>query len=287
MPDAPRTKLLAPLAEAKEKVMTQLAKGREIVRYLEIINTPGGLLSLGAPKDDRQAKIDSEKWAKYTIDLLRKLFSDSTIAEEFGGWQYVQPSFGLAQVALKGWLNERIIRLESILERLELFAPMAKETDSNIAPDQKERPTKDIFVVHGHDEAAKHEVARFIEQLGLHPIILHEKADKGRTIIEKFEAHANVGFAVILLTPDDMGYPKDKLSEAKPRARQNVVLELGFFLGKLSRPRVCALLKGNIEIPTDYTGVLYKPMDTEGAWKFGLAKEIKAAGIDVDMNRLT
>lgn len=84
-----------------------------------------------------------------------------------------------------------------------------------------------------------------------------------------------------------MGHPKDEPAKARPRARQNVVLELEFFLGKLNRPRVCALLKGDIEIPTEYAGVLYTPMDDAGAWKFKLATEIKAAGIDLDLNKLT
>jgi predicted nucleotide-binding protein len=158
----------------------------------------------------------------------------------------------------------------------------------SIGPPRARQQSKDIFIVHGHDDAAKHEVARFLEKLNLHPIILHEKADKGRTIIEKLEAHADVVFAVVLLTPDDLGYPTDKPpSEAKPRARQNVVLELGFFLGKMGRARVCALLKGDVELPSDYDGVLYKPMDAKGSWKFELAREIRESGIEVDLNKLT
>jgi predicted nucleotide-binding protein len=155
------------------------------------------------------------------------------------------------------------------------------------APAPAKQQSTDIFIVHGHDEAARHEVARFIEQLGLHPIILHEKPDRGKTIIEKFEHHADVGFAVVLLTPDDVGHPKDKPAESKPRPRQNVVLELGYFIGKLRRSSVCALLKGDIEIPSDYAGVLYTRMDDAGAWKVTLAREIKAAGIDADLNKLT
>jgi len=183
----------------------------------------------------------------------------------------------------------KIVRLESISQRLPLFS-LAEESTVGVTASTSTHPakilSKDIFVVHGHDNEAKQEVARILEKLGLHPIILHEQPDKGRTIIEKFEAHSNVGFAVVLLTSDDVGHPKDKPAEVKPRARQNVVLELGFFLGKLNRPRVCALLKGDIEIPNDYAGVLYTPMDDAGAWQLKLAKEIKASDIDVNMNKL-
>jgi predicted nucleotide-binding protein len=139
-----------------------------------------------------------------------------------------------------------------------------------------------VFVVHGHDEAMKQSVARFLEKLDLKPIILHEQANKGRTIIEKFEAHSSeVGFAVVLLSPDDVGGPKD--GEMKPRARQNVVLELGYFIGKLGRGKVCALHTGDVELPSDLHGVLW--LSYEGDWRLKLAKEIKEADIDVDLNK--
>jgi predicted nucleotide-binding protein len=88
-----------------------------------------------------------------------------------------------------------------------------------------------IFVVHGHDDGTKETVARYLTQLGVQPIILHEQPNQGRTVIEKFEAHADVEYAVVIFTPDDIGYPKENPDSARPRARQNVVLELGFFWG--------------------------------------------------------
>jgi len=139
----------------------------------------------------------------------------------------------------------------------------------------------DVFIVHGYDESVKNEVASFIRELGLKAIILHEEANKGRTIIEKFEDHANVGFAVVLMTPDDVGARSDHELDLKPRARQNVVMELGFFLGKLGRERVCALHKGNLEIPSDYQGVLFVPLDGSVDWRESLRKEIEAAGIEI------
>jgi predicted nucleotide-binding protein len=137
-----------------------------------------------------------------------------------------------------------------------------------------------IFVVHGHDNEAKTEVARFIERLGFQPLILYEQASKGRTIIEKFEANSDVGFAVVLLTPDDEGSKKGQ--PAKPRARQNVVLELGYFVGRLGRDRVCALRRGEVEIPSDFDGVVYETYDEHGAWKGKLAKELEAAKFVID-----
>lgn len=142
-----------------------------------------------------------------------------------------------------------------------------------------------IFIVHGHDEAPRETVARFISTIGLEPVILHEQANRGMTIPEKLVANSNVGFAVVLLTPDDVGRTKLASTDA-PRARQNVILELGYFVGRLGREKVCALLKDEVEIPSDYMGVVYIPFDSQGGWRQMLAKELGAAGYDIDWNRV-
>lgn len=138
-----------------------------------------------------------------------------------------------------------------------------------------------IFVVHGHDEASKQAVARLLEKLGLSPVILHEESDKGQTIIEKLHRNSDVGYAVVLLTPDDDFGPKK-------RARQNVIFELGFFIGVLGRERVSALVKSpqEIEVLSDYQGVLYTAFDDAGAWQLKLAKELRAVGYNIDLNLL-
>jgi len=143
-----------------------------------------------------------------------------------------------------------------------------------------------VFIVHGHDDTAKLEMARTLEKAGFEAIILHEQPDAGRTIIEKFESYADVSFAVILYTECDLGRAKEMSVESeKYRARQNVVFEHGFFLGKLGRDHICALVKGNVEVPGDLSGVVYVPMDKAGAWKMSLATNMKAAGLPVDMNK--
>jgi predicted nucleotide-binding protein len=141
--------------------------------------------------------------------------------------------------------------------------------------------SRDVFVVHGQDESAKQEVARLIERAGLTAVILHEQANAGKTIIEKFEMHGGAaGFAVVILTPDDVG-GSDAVN-LHPRARQNVVGEMFWFAGRLGRSRVCALKKGDVEMPSDFAGVSYTSMDAAGAWKASLLKELAAAGYDVD-----
>lgn len=146
--------------------------------------------------------------------------------------------------------------------------------------------TNSVFLVHGHDEGAKHSVARFLERLGITPVILQEQINRGMTIIEKFEDLAErAGFAVVLMTPDDMGHPVGRTHESLCRPRQNVVLELGYFVGRLGRSKTMVLTKGDVEMPSDVLGLVYESMDRNEAWKMRLAKELKAAGFHIDLNR--
>lgn len=149
------------------------------------------------------------------------------------------------------------------------------------------KSSRKVFIVHGHDNEIKQTVARFLEQLGLEAVILHERSNQGMTIIEKFEQNADVAYAVVLMTPDDLGAAKKdakSVKALKSRARQNVVLELGYFMGKLGRKNVSAILRGDIERPSDYDGVVYIGYDLNDGWKLLLAKELKEAGMDVDLN---
>lgn len=177
-------------------------------------------------------------------------------------------------------LRQAVASLEEQLE--EMGDEREERAGNDEAPAQL--PSRKIFVVHGHDDGARETVARFIERIGFEAIILHEQANRGRTVIEKVEAHGDVGFAVVLLTPDDVG---GQSAEAlKQRARQNVILELGYFIGLLTRERVCALRKGDVEIPSDFAGVVYQTFDEGGGWKTALARELQDVGYDVDWNKV-
>lgn len=170
----------------------------------------------------------------------------------------------------------------SLKEELEYLQENSESDQSAIASTTNSRR---VFVVHGHDESAVHGLARFLEKLGLEAIILKEQPDQGRTIIEKFEETADdIGFAVVLLTPDDLG-ASVKAETSDARARQNVIFELGYFAAKLGRGRVCLLRKGHVEIPSDLYGVIYTDMDPADGWKAKLVGELKAAKLDFDANR--
>lgn len=144
-----------------------------------------------------------------------------------------------------------------------------------------------VFIVHGHDNEAKIEMARTLEKLGFEAIILHEQPNAGYTIIEKIAAYSDVVFAVVLYTECDLGRDKTKsVEEEQYRARQNVVFEHGYLIGKLGREKVSAFVKGDVETPGDISGVVYTAMDGSGAWKQELVREMKAAGLNVDFNKL-
>lgn len=145
-----------------------------------------------------------------------------------------------------------------------------------------------VFVVHGHDHSAKTELEIFLASLGIDPVVLHRQPDQGQTLIEKFEKHSDVGFAFILLTPDDIAYPADQEASADVdrkkefQARPNVIFESGYFVGKLGRDRVCCLIKGDITRPSDIGGLMYKeiPSSIEDIG-YAIIRELKAAGYTI------
>ncbi len=168
---------------------------------------------------------------------------------------------------------------EDYTDRLLFPAPQTR--DAVQAAEERPLESNKVFIVHGHDDELKAAAARLVSQCGLDPIILHEQPNKGRTIIEKFSDFSDVGFAIVLLSADD------ELKDGSCRARQNVILELGYFLGKLGRTRVAVLYQNadGFDIPSDFAGVIYTEYDG-GGWRFAIAKELKAAGFDIDLNRL-
>lgn len=214
------------------------------------------------------------------------MFTNKSLADEFtwfGGMVgYVDEPLEDIVNRFREDVRDHVHRLDSIMERLDLLPePGSASTPARTAAFGKSRK---IFVVHGHNEGVRESVCRLLEKLKLEPIVLHEQASKGQTIIEKLEAHSEVEFAVVLLTGDDVGSKKSEPDKLRARARQNVILELGYFIGNIGRNRVCALYEDGVERPSDYDGVVY--VSLAGGWHFELAKEIRAAGIDIDLNLL-
>jgi len=279
----------------------ELTKPREEVRaqLLARVTAADELMerAVNSTSELERSKADFYSWDDFNYEYLRRAFT----TEEYA-ISYRASVIGVAsmtrQSAAYEWqqVRERIVskarRITSLIERLDLIdealGVKASEPKPMVARRPKPSPeNRKVFLVHGQDEEAKAVVARFITGCGLEPIILHEQPNGSRTIIEKFEREADVGFAVILMTPDDVGGLQDgdtlTSKQLKARARQNVVLELGYFAGSLGRDRVAALKKGDIEMPSDIAGVVWTAMDATDAWKMNLARELKNAGYEFDV----
>ena len=179
-----------------------------------------------------------------------------------------------------------IFNLKSIMNKMLAYQAVNYPIqETGLHKIERKSMSKKVFIVHGHDNAAIQEMARTLEKGGFEAIILHEQPDSGLTIIEKIERYSDVDFAVVLYTECDLGRAKETdQKDERYRARQNVVFEHGYLIGKLGRDHVCALVKGNVETPGDISGVVYVSMDSAGAWKMQLGKNMRAVGLPVDLN---
>jgi predicted nucleotide-binding protein len=226
--------------------------------------------------------------------LIRKLFGDSShYLKKLTFISYTPIAYNLSspETIFIGAFNrgkQELLNLINVLKE-DVSLELTMNPRSNSAGKQTRKANKNIFIVQGQNEEMKQSVARIIEKLGFNPIILHEQPSKGRTIIEKFTDNSDALFAITILSADDIAYLKtENSSNARFRARQNVIFELGYFIGKLGRDKVLAIheLTDNFEIPSDYSGVIFVPYDNKGSWRFEIVKELKATGIEVDANQL-
>lgn len=270
--------------EAKSKLQDRIDKGMELRRAH--VNTP---------QSYEVAKNEYSKWNSFNTELLKRMFTTEDLSTEYSRWGVVVVTRGHASLgeqiaSLNKDIDEKIHRIDSIIERIELF-PLRVA----LQPGQSEHPeqvpvsrSKKVFVVHGHDEVAKTNLEVFLHEIGLEPVVLHRQADEGLTIIEKFEKHSDVGYAFILLTPDEIAYLKadaskpDAERKKENRARQNVIFEFGYFVGKLGRARVCCLYTGDVALPSDVSGMIYKKFGNSiDEVAYTIIKDLKASGYTI------
>ena len=247
--------------------------------------------------DFLKAKGEFSEWTDYNMELLKQSFNvplneyqhSYKSAGNFAGFRTIttgsRPNPGQVLSKFVSQVQAKIDNLIKLKNKVDLLKSDIEESNTEVATSM-ELNMSQVFIVHGHDEEAKTKTARFVEKLGLEAIILHEKASSSKTIIEKIEEYSNVGFGIILYTPCDVGGKQTNKPELRSRARQNVVFEHGFLIGKIGRSNVCALVKGDVEIPNDISGVVYVQMDNGDSWKYTIAKEMQAIGYSVDMNKI-
>ncbi len=277
-----RTELNISREDFKQQVQERIEKGKKLndstISSIEQLET-----------NEKSYK----KWDDYNKELLSSSFtvvSNKYLQEYSGAGRH---TIGVDKVRsgvninsrqfrewkIKEYLKVKILSLESIFELIDLIPTQIINTENEFKNNSMK--SKNVFIIHGHNEEMKKNVQLMLERIGLNAIVLHERPDKGRTIIDKLiEEGAEAKYAIALLSPDDQH------TDGSGHARQNVVLEIGYFLGKLGRNNVRLLKKGNTTIPSDLQGILYDDYDTKGGWKVKLAKEMKSVGLEIDNEKL-
>ena len=301
MESSERPQLLVSRKRAEEVLHRHVEDGRDLLENAKAVETPDQHAEWGQT---------TKRWRSLTETALTSIFSTDGPAKEFDA-NFHAPFVWTSETPWTRFFNwdrktvEHAINvLLSFIDRLEYLAP--PDTSAESGPSRRRQPSAEdgeqrpVFIVHGHDNERKTQVARLLEKTGKHPVtILHEQPNRGRTLIEKFEEYADQSaYGVVLLTADDVGAAADMVTEAvnqganvasllESRGRQNVVFELGYFFGLLGRQHVAVLYDEGVELPSDIGGLVYVALDAGGAWQAKLLLELRSAGFDYDLNLLT
>jgi predicted nucleotide-binding protein len=281
-PEVGPTQLIVPRAQFENELDERIALGQDLLGR-----------QIGTREEFDGASSDYYTWSEYNREFLRRRFTTNEIADEysyFGAGAFpMDPTLAQRVEEYRDDVREKLRRLDSIKKRIPLFeeSPQARPATRAAVRDEA-AAIESIFIVHGHDEALKLAVHGFVRDVtDVNVVILHNEANRGRTVLEKFEAvGSRAGFAIVLLTADDVGGAAADAAELKPRARQNVIWEFGFFAGALGRSHVAVLYAEGVELPSDLHGLAYIPYDFGGGWRLLLAKELKEAGVAVDTSKL-
>lgn len=290
----------APLKISRERftelLSKQIQEGDELLKVEVLKKAPrgisyGNMYDFGmARQSDSVEYEESSKsafmsqykmWDDYNAEIYQSSFSVSNNTYwhqyEQQSWDHFYSHDIVADY--KKQIMRQITQMQSDIKKVDLIECESPGLDvgknaTNIGIDVNIK--KQVFVVYGHDQVLKLNVEAFLkDELKLDVVALDEKPNLGKTIIEKFEHYSrDAGFAVILMSPDDEMNVDGKIYK---QARQNVVLELGYFMAKLGRERVCVVLRGDVEKPSDMSGILH--LSYEGNWKYELVKELKAVGV--------
>lgn len=229
---------------------------------------------------DSSSDSDFKAWKTDVKLCLSGLYGENSIQFKNFNSRHFSP---IAMGVNTDWHKPYVRDLETTKKEFERYIRDFEDEDINTNTGKNRISNNKVFIVHGHDGELKEKVARRLEQQGIEAIILSEQVNRGRTIIEKLEAYSDVNVAIVLFTQDDLGVAKEEKGNEKYRARQNVVFEAGYFMGYLGRENIIMIADENVEIPGDLSGMVYTTKDN---WEFEMLKELNAAGMKVDMNKL-
>ena len=263
-------------SDVKDVLVTRIAKGKELLGT--IVQNDAQLEELGRQRmlwDDYNEKYLENT---FTTDEAKKDYDESIPNARFVFDEDLPEPLDERITRIMTWTSDAVGRLASLLNQLEIIP---EDSPSSQIPERgtvQPKRANSVFLVHGHNETMLAQVEAFLRKLKLQPVILKDEPNKGQTVIEKLESNSDVGYAIVFLTGDDEGREKGKTRWNK-RARQNAVLELGFFLGRLGRKNVCAIYEDGVERPSDFEGVVY--IDS-AKWELQLIKELHDAGLEFD-----
>jgi len=261
------------LAQARDRLAQRIQAGRELLER----STPDAV-----NEHPQEMWGQFRIWSDFNYHWLFDQFGND-VSMEYMEHQLTWQDGGRTTipVLLPIVLPLEIATLESISERLPLWlhGPEANPADSPGVRAARDAP---IFIVHGSDTLRAESVAHTVTRAtGRKTTILRDEPNSGRTIIEKFEQHAaEVSYAIIVLTADDKG-SRVRDTRTRPRGRQNVIFEMGYFFGLIGRKNVSVLIRPGVEKPSDMDGIAYITYDDNGAWKTSLLRDLEHAGFDI------
>jgi len=276
------------MAKSRSATIILVADNNQTARnnYRELLSTENfSVLTANSPQKARYI-LDS---GKIDLALIDWRLDDNEDENDDSGLQIARDYGNSIPIILMTFFNQEPSHVREVfLPDLDQAAPVdffLKERDTLddlLAIVHRILSKRKVFVIHGHNQTILEEVKTFLAELSLEVVVLREQPAQGRTIIENLLFHSDVFYAVALLTDDDVGRSKTD-ARLLPRARQNVILELGLFLGQLGRHRVSALVETGVEIPSDLQGVIYISLHADQKndeeWKEKLEAEIRSAGI--------
>ena len=222
-------------------------------------------------------------WTQATSELLHRIFGDDRAAASFGSAGSVDDAAVLDEAGTRPRLEARLGVLGALIERAAgLYEePAQGETKAEAAPNNR------VLVIHARNQEPLESVARFLERIGCDPIVFHEPSDAASRVEKLRELTADVAFAVVLLTGEELGRDKQQPAGAeRPRASQSAILELGYLIAALGHKNVCALHYPSVEVPADSSGVVFIPFDDRDGWQPKLVRELEAARVIGDFGKL-